>query len=66
MNSPVIVGTGFTVIVAELSQPFASVKVMVVVPAATPVTNPVLLTVATPVSDEVQGVFGAGSPVRVN
>ena len=40
---------------------------MIVVPAATPVTTPALLTVATAVLDEVQGFTAAGvpEPVRV-
>jgi len=35
---------------------------MVIVPAATPVTTPALLTVATPVLEEVQGLTAAGVP----
>jgi hypothetical protein len=39
---------------------------MVVVPAATPVTNPVLSTVATAVLEEVHGVVVAGVADPVN
>ena len=39
---------------------------MVVVPAATPVTTPALLTVATPVFDEIHGLAAAGAPDPVN
>jgi hypothetical protein len=35
---------------------------MVVVPAATPVTTPALVTVATPVFDDVHGLAAAGVP----
>jgi hypothetical protein len=51
-------GVGFTVILltAELLQPFASVKVYVMFtdPAKTPVTTPLLFTVAILVLDELQ------------
>ena len=39
---------------------------MTVVPGLTPVTTPVLLTVATPGVDEVHGVVAAGVPDPVN
>ena len=39
---------------------------MVVVPATSPVTNPVLLTVAMVVADDVHGVEAAGVPEPVN
>jgi len=39
---------------------------MVVVPAATPVTTPALLTVATPVLEDVHGLTAAGVPEPVN
>ena len=37
-----------------------------VVPALTPVTNPVLLIVATKGFDETQGVIAAGEPIALN
>jgi hypothetical protein len=40
--------------------------VIVVVPAATPVTTPALVTVATPVFDEVHGLAAAGVPDPFN
>jgi hypothetical protein len=39
---------------------------MVVVPAATPVTTPALLTVATPVLDDTHGLAAAGVPDPVS
>jgi hypothetical protein len=39
---------------------------MVVVPAATPVTTPALLIVATPVLEDVHGLAAAGVPDPVN
>ncbi len=63
---PVMVGLGFTVTVAVLLQPLLLVYVMTVVPAATPVTTPVLLTVATPVLEDVHGFAAAGVPDPVN
>lgn len=44
-------------------QPSAVVNVITEVPAATPVTVPVALTVATCVSDETHGLVTAGVPV---
>ena len=46
--------------------PFELVKVMVVVPTVNPLTNPVLLIVATAGSDEVHGFVAFGVPVAVN
>ena len=63
---PVIVGNAFTVTVAVLVQPLLLVYVIVVVPAETPVTTPALLTVATPVFDDVHGLTAAGVPEPVN
>jgi hypothetical protein len=40
--------------------------VITVVPGLTPVTTPVLLTVATPVLDDVHGLTAAGVPDPVN
>jgi len=42
------------------------VYVIVVVPLATPVTRPVLLTVATDVLDDTHGLLAAGVPLPVN
>jgi hypothetical protein len=39
---------------------------MIVVPAAMPVTTPALLTVATPVFDDVHGLTAAGVPEPFN
>ena len=63
LNVPVITGNGFTVTVAVTIQPFAFVKVMIVVPPETPVTTPILLTEATAVFEEVHGVTVAGVAV---
>ena len=65
-NVPVMTGNGFTVTVAVTIQPFAFVKVMIVVPPETPVTTPLLFTVATAVLDEVHGVTVAGVAVLAN
>jgi hypothetical protein len=54
------------VTVAVLVHPLLLVYVIVVVPAATPVTMPVLLTVATPVLDDVHGLTAAAVPDPVN
>jgi hypothetical protein len=43
-------------------QPLLSVYVIEVIPVDSPVTNPVELTVATAVSEEVQGVTAFGTP----
>ena len=45
---PVIVGKAFTVMVAVVIQPLLFVYVITLVPAETPVTMPVLETIATP------------------
>jgi hypothetical protein len=63
---PVIVGCALTVIVAVLEHPLLLVYVIVVVPAATPVTTPALLTVATPVLEDVHGFTAAGVPDPVS
>src|SRR5689334_11560860 len=63
---PVMVGNAFTVTVTLLVQPLLLVKETIVVPAAIPVTSPVLLTVATPALDDVHGFEGAGVPDPVN
>ena len=59
---PVIVGLALTVIVVVVEHPLLLVKVIVTVPAATPVTTPALLTVAMPVLEEAQGFTAAGVP----
>jgi len=64
--SPLMVGSAFTVTVVVLVQPLLLVYVMVVVPAATPVTTPALFTVATPVLEDVHGFTAAGVPDPVN
>ena len=66
VNVPVIVGCALTVIVTVLEQPLLLVYVITVVPGLTPVTTPALLTVATPVFDEVHGLTAAGVPDPVN
>ena len=66
VNVPVIVGCAFTVTVAVFGQPLLLVYVIVVVPAAIPVTTPVLFTVATPVLDDIHGLAAAGVPEPVN
>ena len=64
---PVIVGNAFTVTVSVMLQPLSFVYVIVVVPAATPVTTPLLVIVATDASLDAHGVLPAGvpDPVRV-
>ncbi len=59
-------GVGLTVTVAVILHPFELVYVMVVEPARIPVTNPVLLTVATAVFDDNQGelTFGDAEPLN--
>jgi hypothetical protein len=61
-----MVGSAFTVTVAVLVHPLLLVYVIVVVPAATPVTTPALFTVATPVFEDVHGLTAAGVPDPVN
>jgi hypothetical protein len=66
VNVPVTVGCAFTVTVAVLEHPLLLVYVIVVVPAAIPVTTPALFTVATPVLDDVHGLAAAGVPDPLN
>ena len=65
-NVPVIVGNAFTVTVTVLLHPRLFVYVMTLVPAETPVTTPVLLTVATAGVADTQGLTAAGVPEPVN
>jgi hypothetical protein len=62
------VGSKFLAIftVTLTKQPLSSVYVMEVIPAVSPVTNPVALTVATAVSDEVQGFKVLGTPEPIS
>ena len=66
INVPVMVGFAFTVTVAVILHPLLLVYVIVVVPAATPVTTPALFTVATPVLEDVHGLAAAGVPDPFN
>lgn len=66
LNVPVMVGCGFTVTVAVMPQPLLFTYVITLVPAATPVTTPVLLTVATVVVAEVHGLVVAAVPDPIN
>jgi hypothetical protein len=66
VNVPLIAGRAFTVTVAFTIQPFVFLYVISVVPAETPVTNPVGLTVATAGVAETQGVVASGVAVPVN
>jgi hypothetical protein len=59
----VIAADWFTVTVILLVHPVLLVKVIIVLPAATPVTTPVLLTVATAGVPDTQGLDEAGEPV---
>ena len=61
VSVPVIVGSAFTVTVAVMIQPFELVYVITEVPTATPVTTPVLFTVATAVFEETQGFVADGA-----
>ena len=63
---PVIVGRAFTVMVEVLEQPILLVYVIVVVPAETPVTRPVIEMVATEVLLETHGIVVAAVPFPVN
>src|ERR1035437_9070007 len=63
---PVIVGSAFTVTVAVMVQPLLLVYVTTLVPAETPVTNPVLVTVATPGDADTHGLTAAAVPEPVN
>ena len=65
-NVPVIVGCAFTVTVAVFGHPLLLVYVITLVPGLTPVTTPALLTVATPVLEDVHGLTAAGVPEPVN
>ena len=62
---PVIVGD-VIVMVLVVVQPLVVVKVTMAVPLEIPVTNPILLTVATEVFEELQGEVVFGVPVPVN
>jgi hypothetical protein len=64
-NVPVIVGNALIVTVAVAIHPVLFVYVIVDVPAATPVTTPVLETVATPVLEDTQGLEAAAVPEPV-
>ena len=57
---PEITGNALTVIIFVSVQPFKAVKVIVAVPAETPVTTPPALTVATVPFDETHGLTAAG------
>jgi hypothetical protein len=63
---PVIVGLAFTVTVAVTAQPVLFVYVIILVPAATPVTTPALFTVATAGVPDTQGFVAAGVPDPVS
>src|ERR1035437_6890390 len=63
---PVIVGSAFTVTVAVMVQPLLLVYVITLVPAETPVTNPVLLTVATDGVADTHALDAAGVPEPVS
>ena len=63
---PVITGKALIVTTAVSSQPLESLYVMVAEPPETPVTRPVMLTVATASSEELQGVVPSGVPLPVN
>ena len=63
---PVIVGAAVIVTVAVCVQPALFVYVITLVPTATPVTNPVLLTVATAGVAETHGFTAAAVPEPVN
>jgi hypothetical protein len=63
---PVIVGPAETVNVAVVVQPVLFLYVIVAVPAATAVTNPVEETVAILVAEEVHGPVVAAVPLPVN
>lgn len=58
-------GEAFTVTVAVCVQPALVLYVIILVPAATPVTTPVLLIVATLVVAEDHGVVASGVPEPV-
>jgi hypothetical protein len=64
LNRGVILVAMLTVL--ETEQPLLFVYVIVVEPLDTPVTKPVESTVATLVSEEVQGVMASGVPEPIN
>jgi hypothetical protein len=66
VSVPVIVGAGFTVTVAVTLHPALFVYVITDVPVDTPVTRPVLFTVATAGVAETHGLTAAGVPDPVN
>jgi len=66
VNVPAMVGAAVTVTVAVRLQPLLFVYVITLVPAATPVTTPVLLTVATAGVADTHGFTAAGVPEPVN
>ena len=66
VNVPVIEGCALTVTVTVLLHPLLLVYVITLVPAFTPVTTPVLFTVATAVLEEVHGLTAAGVPDPVS
>jgi hypothetical protein len=63
---PVMVGKGFTVIVIFFEQPSLLVYIISTFPAAIPVTNPELLTVATEVLEDVHALVVAADAEPVN
>jgi hypothetical protein len=65
LRVPVIVGNALTVTVTVVLHPLLLVYVITLVPTETPVTSPVLLTVATPVEAESHGLEAAGVPEPV-
>jgi hypothetical protein len=65
-NVPDSTGNALIVTVAEAEHPLLLVYVIIVVPADTLVTKPVLFTVATAVFDDVHGDTAAGKPEPVN
>ena len=66
VSVPLIVGTALTVTVAVDLHPLLLVNVITLVPAFTPVTKPMLLTVATVVVEEVHGLVVAVVPDPVS
>jgi hypothetical protein len=61
-NEPVIVGFGLMVKIAVATQPKLLVKVMVLLPALTPFTTPMAVTVATAKLEEAHGFVKAAVP----
>jgi hypothetical protein len=66
LSEPEIVGNALTVTFTVVLHPLLLVYVITLVPDKTPVTSPVLLTVATPVVAETHGLEAAGVPDPVN